>query len=299
MPNWLRRALPPEDGDYVDVIGDSTKTTWTGSRGTGGVNSQKMKGVCIDCNGKWMSNQQDLTRPVLERLAVGGEWWSLSDDERRRLMVWATMTTMVYDASHSPTSGIGQAEREAFRQAKDAMPGWHAWLGRRRNAAHDRWMYHAAFHSPVDGAITGQMTVFGLGRCVLQTFSGSLPQPIDSMWAAQRMRLRVLWPRRDPFLDLPPPGWSALRGREACPAMTEMIQSPGPKLMLIAQRAQGVVFHDPQEVVGRPHSVIPNPCDFRLPYPARPESSAVGSGYLTSSSAAAFVASEAPPEYSP
>ncbi len=257
LPNWLRRALPVEEGDYVDVVGDSSKASWTGTQGTGGVNSQKMRGVCIDCNGGWMSNLEELTRPVMKRLAVGGEWWALSDDERRRLMVWAIMTTMVYDASHSPTSGIGQGEREAFRHAKDAMPGWHAWFGRRREAAHDRWMFHTAFHRARDGAITGRMTVFGLGRCVLQTFSGRLPKPIDSMWAAQRMRLRVLWPRRDPFLDLPPPGWSALRGREACPALAEMIESTGPKQMLIVQRAQGVVFHDPQKVVGRQHSVIP------------------------------------------
>lgn len=109
------------------------------------------------------------------------------------------------------------------------------------------------------GPIVGQMTVFGLGHLVLKVVSGMLPQPTNSLWAAQQMRLRVLWPGHDPLLHLPPPGWSAHRASHAGQAFTELIQSEGPKRFLFLGYSNNIVRHDSELLDRRPLSITPLP----------------------------------------
>jgi hypothetical protein len=223
FPDWMRDFLPEFDGTTHLVnsrlLDRDTGLPVSEDRRIGMLNqagdhrSRKLKVVCTECNGGWMSVLQAKAKPILIPL-IQGEWKSgLSVQEQTTLAAWAAMYTMVREFAADDMVAVPQEDRDYLRLKREAPPHWFVWIGPfegiEANAAawHRSWGLHPA---PIasDAVALGddpqampsrniQTMVFAAGKILFQTFCSAAPgvdfAPRLRSSAAQ-LGLRRIWP---------------------------------------------------------------------------------------------------------
>jgi hypothetical protein len=140
-PAWVRGLIPREP---IPPKGRADhKTTFETAPGlgrfdqgklarAGELGDQKLKVVCKPCNNEWMSQLQEVAKPILTPRITGDWSATLSRDEQKILASWATMFTMVLEFAHPKTISISQAARSHFRLTRehDPLPNSLIFMGR-------------------------------------------------------------------------------------------------------------------------------------------------------------------------
>lgn len=87
--------------------------------------------VCPKCNGGWMSEIENATKPVLKPMMLGSVpsgGIPLSEEDLVTLGTWATKTALVIDFASPSRTVAGQKIRETFRQTRQPLPNSRIWL---------------------------------------------------------------------------------------------------------------------------------------------------------------------------
>ena len=92
----------------------------------GDARSQKQKVACISCNNGWMSELQNLTKPILLPVLLG-ERKSLSQRKQKILATWATMFVMVYETTNPEYAATTDIQRRTFKQQMVPPQNWLIW----------------------------------------------------------------------------------------------------------------------------------------------------------------------------
>lgn len=156
-----------------------------------------------------MSQLQQDAKPILV-LFITGQWLALDDAQRKVLAAWATMFSIMLDATHPENSGVSQEERKLLMETLTASPGWLAWMGvgARPLAAtfiHDGWQFAdlekvQQLPSGTPVKCNAQTNVFACGYVVFQTFSTHWPSAAAEVLReflledADAFGIRALWP---------------------------------------------------------------------------------------------------------
>lgn len=120
FPKWMSKEFkgkPPFTTDhrtYVRKGGTIKRSTKDGSFST-----LKLKEVCTECNGVWMSRLEKVTQPILEPL-IRGERTDLTGAKLRQLAAWAQLKCLTLDAyylgTHKGTRHLPASTAHTFGQ---------------------------------------------------------------------------------------------------------------------------------------------------------------------------------------
>jgi hypothetical protein len=90
--------------------------------------SKKIRAVCKKCNETWMSNIEEISKPVLTPLILG-EKITLSVDDQQIIATWLALKTIIGDQDDQKTSSIHTESHNIFYQTRLALDGWKIWIG--------------------------------------------------------------------------------------------------------------------------------------------------------------------------
>lgn len=219
--NWMRNYLPDfyEGSSHVvrefkyegrQVSLDYIKAGLLNR--VGDHRSQKLRVVCSSCNGGWMSQIQQKTKPVLAPMLIG-EWGFLDRKMQEILASWATMFTMVYEMAHPGTAATGSTEKETFWKTKRPPDNWLVWVGcYQPDLANATPIHHRGIllaNKPVSSKKKNtQMTGVGVARVFFYTFSHN-ESLIDELQlssirrCAETYGLRQIWPTTEGNIFVP------------------------------------------------------------------------------------------------
>lgn len=168
--------------NYIPKLQINTKhhTTYFGSspkkgkmNRPGDVHSQKLRIVCIDCNGGWMSGLQNNAKPYLVPL-LDGDWSNFDENSIPSIVAWCAMFCMVYEFADPKTVVISSEERKKFFETKSIDKRWSIWVGNhepsRQGGVQANHFGFKILDSKKEVIQVLQTTGFSVGRLFIQAF---------------------------------------------------------------------------------------------------------------------------------
>src|SRR5450759_5037390 len=177
--------------------------------------SRGLRVVCRNCNNGWMSEIQNIAKPILIPF-LKGQWPRITQDDQYILSVWAAMFSMVFEFAHPETVGISQDHRtflKEFKQHKTMPKNWFVWIGQFDDQSRNLPIWHRGLgifkeDTQIPDGITKpmntQMTLFAAGGIVFLTFSTCVDDEIFSTiqyalrTTEQSFGFRRIWPTSMP-----------------------------------------------------------------------------------------------------
>lgn len=134
--------------------------------------------------------------------------WSLaSDDDRKIVINWITMFTMVSEFLNPERVGISRSDRETFYETVSPLPNWKIWLSwhNGRSVGGTKVAHGAIFHGSLMRTLMSQLhqphpwdsqvTTAVCGNLLFQVFSSSaINMHVDENYWASLNNLSVLFP---------------------------------------------------------------------------------------------------------
>lgn len=215
-PDWLRNYIPRTRLNYHSRSGIMFKkhTKSKISLHGGDPHSSTVRRVCKSCNSGWMSQLQNLAKPILVPLIENGHI-SLRKRDQTILAEWITMFTMVaeFKLRSEELVSISAEERHQFKNTQRPLKNWKIWIGKTET---DNWKgkyVHTTLAVSSDGvdiAITSdgvpvpntQTTTFLVGKLYVHVVSSSSFNPRKQQ-ISTRLVQRI-WPTKTKLLKWPP-----------------------------------------------------------------------------------------------
>ena len=173
---WIGRTLPRVQKHYDQHHWSVTKPlTWLRFKTKRSILDARLKVVCKECNNGWMSDLQDLAKPIITPLILG-ERTTLEPQQVEILATWATMTAMVWEFSQPKLIGaaVPQEERTRFKAQPAPLPNWKFWIGRYFTDKTMDGRHKTARHpSEITNKCDTQLTTIWIGHLFLHIFSSS------------------------------------------------------------------------------------------------------------------------------
>lgn len=98
IPHWMTDVLKPSGSistDFITVVpGEPIRRRQAKFADLAAL---KLKDVCVDCNGRWMSQLENATKPLLEPMMLG-RTRELDSAEERQVAAWAQLKCLSLDA---------------------------------------------------------------------------------------------------------------------------------------------------------------------------------------------------------
>jgi hypothetical protein len=199
-------------------------SAWNQKDRQGHARTRRSKILCRDCNEVWMSLIQDSAKPLITAMMAGHDI-ILTEADRKKIAIWASMTTMTSEFTHPPTMAVPRHQRERFRLEKEPPQAWYIWAGRYRGSEWEtRFRHHAGKSRPLPlpkplppptvkgneindthstAFVVGKMLLFVLGSTVLDFMN----RPEEFQKAFQNdCGVASIWPHGSKsirWLDLP------------------------------------------------------------------------------------------------
>lgn len=89
-PDWLSQYFKKGLVAINEVAGDGISRSWNKA-----IFQDKAKIVCGDCNNRWMSDIENTTKPLLEKLIFTTDGMKLDAIAQAKVALWAQKTTLV------------------------------------------------------------------------------------------------------------------------------------------------------------------------------------------------------------
>ncbi len=84
-------------------------------------NTERVRGICADCNNGWMSRLESAAKPILTPMILG-EPVTLSTADQQVVAAWATKTALVLEYSHRDRPIVAPAQLLHFGQTQSPFP---------------------------------------------------------------------------------------------------------------------------------------------------------------------------------
>ncbi len=209
---WLSKELNPTGKVFTDFFTDIpgqpvTKRT----EQFGNLATLKLKRVCVDCNGGWMSRLEEDTRPLLEPL-IRGITTSLTPAMQRQIAAWGQLKCLTLDAYYLDTyKGVQHLPvtlSHEFCQSHQPLMNSFVTLGRcvpPKEGVMSPWgRYMSSLPATVEHPeMKIVVATFGFGHLLLQSLIGAWNAPSTTLmkFRGEDPRLIKCWPVKfDPDL---------------------------------------------------------------------------------------------------
>jgi hypothetical protein len=121
-PEWLAKHIPPlmrnaHVSEFHSAEGLQPKQLLRRSERPGGVNTKKIRAVCMRCNNEWMSGLESKAKPPLLAL-LNGSRSVLALEDAETLGRWAALKSVVGEYAIEGTALTPATERQALWQAQ-------------------------------------------------------------------------------------------------------------------------------------------------------------------------------------
>jgi hypothetical protein len=130
VPDWILQIIDIQVG-ASRVVGDSPPISFSGSR-----KNFRVRSVCGDCNGGWMSKLEQDSKPTIGPLLRGSDIVTPIDTAQQSVVArWAVKTAMVNETTAPPPPKIGsyfytKDECERLRLTSSIPPKTIVWIGK-------------------------------------------------------------------------------------------------------------------------------------------------------------------------
>jgi hypothetical protein len=214
-PDWLKQYVPqtlPRHGEFTGEIFKDHSTSKVKSW-AGDPQSRRLPVVCGRCNGGWMKDLQDATKPILLPL-LDAKVSFITSYQQKLLAAWVTMCVMTAEYYMPELAAIPFGDREYLRLYREPPKEWRIWIGRYlRGRWKGYWIHHSVplvenIPEAGDDAASRpntQTTTFIVGQIYIHAFSSALPN-ITSKWRLDAQGptiLAQLWPVKESFIAWP------------------------------------------------------------------------------------------------
>jgi hypothetical protein len=213
IADWIKRLLPVETKHHrfrgaKSAEGSSNKTGLRQLQGS--AFTAKTRKVCARCNSGWMSELEELARPLLTPL-IHGETLTLQPEDQAVLAGWIAKTVMTADTLYLESSAITECDRRTVRATFRPPDNWSIWLALHHNSDWRTGLDHigSALHREADyernkNVVSTQSTTIGIGNLLIHAFSSALPGFQFEPSAAFGACLHRIWPSPGRILLWPP-----------------------------------------------------------------------------------------------
>lgn len=106
-PNWLSQYFKKGQVAINEVAGDGISRSWSKA-----IFQDKAKIVCGDCNNRWMSDIENTTKSLLEKLIFTTDGMKIDATAQAKIALWAQKTTLVMNKA---TGGKFQIPDDFYR----------------------------------------------------------------------------------------------------------------------------------------------------------------------------------------
>lgn len=202
-----------------------TKSDFTRRMRVGDIQNRKLRIVCGQCNGGWMSDLQQRAKPLLLSL-IHGEATALDADSQKIVAGWIAMTVTVAEYfGRKENITITASDRQHIRRTQTPPSRWKIWIG---HYTRGNWKPHLVHNTfPISSSKhrikrnelgsprpNTQTTAFTVSQ--LYIFAASSVTDIFEEWRfstiAGAAKLRQIWPLSRNIVAWPGP---TLTDREA------------------------------------------------------------------------------------
>jgi hypothetical protein len=164
-PDWFGRLLGPKAYSMIRKELDGSIRQWK----SGKLNS-KTKVVCGACNHGWMSDVENGTKSVIQRMAVSCEPTTLNTGDIEAVAQFAFLKAVVADHSHDNRRPFFTlAERYHFRKTLEIPAGVQLWLASMPKQHGVFKSHYAVAPQNLPGRFEINAFTYGLGHLVIQT----------------------------------------------------------------------------------------------------------------------------------
>jgi hypothetical protein len=192
LPKWIARPWPDS---YIQVKAIKTGRKFV-ARGHLGIVA---RGPCQRCNNTWMSQLENVAKPLLLPM-MQGEQTELTPDSQRLLARWLTKTCMMIDLASTPHESrfFRPRDHKRFFANQDIPPNTSVYIGSydAPGVGVKTRDYSLTFDIPGRSDGIGQISAFcetlALGRAVFQFFSWRRP---EGYWGPLPFQPPAFWGR--------------------------------------------------------------------------------------------------------
>lgn len=174
----------------------------------GGAITKKIRVVCKKCNNGWMSQLEDLAKPILTPLIVG-EPIVLNRDQQRIVAEWITLKMMVSEHNIPPDVILPQIDRDNFFTDRTIPPYFHIWvISSNSEKWRSRYIRHNATFSlppvvPTSPKKNTQTIAWGVGRLFIYVMMSTAGGVDLTKWIDVHPTVLKLYPYAGETLPLP------------------------------------------------------------------------------------------------
>jgi len=130
-PDWLKNYIPKDMPNYLaakTIESFEKASEQTVKRIGGDPHSRRVKCVCGDCNNGWMSDLQQLAKPIVVPI-IEGKSVTLNEKEQKIIASWSAMAVMCSEQGDPPNIAIAQGLRDIlFQHHVPPKKRWRTWV---------------------------------------------------------------------------------------------------------------------------------------------------------------------------
>ena len=164
------------------------------------------RAFCRACNGGWMAQLEEATRPVLGPMIRSRPTTLLGEREQRLLTLWATKTALAFQTMELTSTQWALPEDFATLHARsEPPPGSQVWLGAREQFYPAWYRAHSLSRdrSAID-VVDGYSVVLTVGFAVFFLIVSRDPQVQVRLRGEGALAMAPIWPRRREHVRWPP-----------------------------------------------------------------------------------------------
>lgn len=208
----LRTSVP--NHEFRKTVIDPKGSHLVAERRSGDPVSRRVKCVCGDCNGGWMKDLVDQSKPIVERL-VKGEKCRISPEEQKVIAAWISIAVIVSELDRKGEVTIPPDQRDRLWKTGQAPERWKIWIGDYERSKPDSYWIHCRLPITNDkstlkgteGPANTQTTTYALGRLFVYAISSEvLGEGLDLEFQGRNASmLWKIWPTNANYSFLWPP----------------------------------------------------------------------------------------------
>lgn len=147
-PKWMENVIPirfnkythtTTGGDQPIINRNTQHKEYNGHQGT-----QKIRKLCVSCNGGWVNVIESKMRNVFTDLALNNKI-ILNKTDQINLATWAVLSTIIYEYADEETRTTSDEDRKFMYKQKLPPSGWQVWIAKKDSSnTIDQQIFHQA-----------------------------------------------------------------------------------------------------------------------------------------------------------
>jgi hypothetical protein len=206
-PDWLSVVLPTTESSHHHLLMEMTSPAHNVMSlrprvevRRGGLGTRKIRNVCAQCNGGWMSRLESAAKSHLTKLILGRPL-VLNSDDQRALAAWVTMFCITAEFTDRAHMGIPKGDRLALMESSGPLANWKIFIGRYVGIETTKRYSHIGGELRIIQSTgfldaTVQRTILVAGELLAYAFSATCPlHHVEARFGPEHdVPLKQIWP---------------------------------------------------------------------------------------------------------